>query len=266
MKKILITLFVGLSFSISALAQEEIADKNSADKNTIAYKDGKTQLEGYGLKPVKDGKIKSGLLILPAWKGVDLHSKAVAEKLAGFGYYTFVADIYGKDERPSSTAEAGTKSGYYKKNYTEYQKRIKLALEQLIKLGADPNYIVVVGYCFGGTGALEAARGELAVKGVVSFHGGLSKDNARENKPLAAKILVLHGAEDPFVPAEEVASFQKEMRESKADWQMIYYANAVHAFSDSYAGSDASTGAAFNEVAAKRSWNHMLVFLRDILK
>ena len=90
------------------------------------------------------------------------------------------------------------KPDFTKQTIAKYQKRIALALEQLIKSGANPDNIVVIGYCFGGTGALEAARGHLNVKGVVSFHGGLGKDASRPTEPITAKVLVCHGADDPY--------------------------------------------------------------------
>lgn len=157
-------------------------------------------------------------------------------------------------------------AGFYKKNIEAYQKRISLALEQLIKSGANPDNIVVIGYCFGGTGALEAARAQMNVKGVVSFHGGLGKEASRATAPIATKILVCHGADDPFESKQEIEAFQQEMRDAKADWQMIYYANAVHSFTNPESGNDNSKGAAYNEKAAKRSWEHLKLFLSEVLK
>src|SRR5690606_6302552 len=130
----------------------------------------------------------------------------------------------------------------------------------------DPNKIAVIGYCFGGTGALEAARGNLPVLGVVSFHGGLGRSGDRPVDAIKAKILVCHGADDPYVPKSEIESFEKEMKESKADWQMIYYADAVHAFTEPQAGNDKSRGAAYNEAAARRSWAHMELFFNELFK
>jgi dienelactone hydrolase len=144
------------------------------------------------------------------------------------------------------------------------QKRIKLALDQLVKAGADPANIAVIGYCFGGTGAVEAARENFPVKGIVSFHGGLSRDSSRTVNAIKPKLLILHGADDNYVPVPEVAAFQNEMRKAKADWQMTYYANSVHSFTDPDAGTDNSKGAAYNEKAAKRSWKAMQVFFDEI--
>jgi dienelactone hydrolase len=94
----------------------------------------------------------------------------------------------------------------------------------------------------------------------------LGRDASRTIKPISAKVLVCHGADDPNVPKEEVAAFQQEMNDAKADWQMIYYSHAVHAFTEPKAGNDNSKGAAYNEKADKRSWQHMIDFLNEVLK
>ncbi|MES2411243.1 MAG: dienelactone hydrolase family protein [Bacteroidota bacterium] len=235
------------------------------EKKDVEYKDGSQVLSGVSVRPAKFIEGKPGVLILPAWMGIQNHEKDVADILASMGYYTFIADIYGVDQRPKSSKEAGAKAGYFKKNIKEYQTRIQLALDQLVKQGANPNEIVVIGYCFGGTGAIEAARTNMKVKGIVSFHGGLGKDATRPVGKINPKVLVLHGADDPNVPKEEIDNFQNEMRASGADWQMVYYANAVHAFTEKTAGNDNSKGVAYNEKADKRSWLAMLDFLKEAL-
>lgn len=235
-----------------------------AQLKPIQYKDGSQLLNGFEIKPQKANTTKPGVLILPAWMGIDALSKDSAKKLAKSGYHAFVADIYGEGNYPKNYDDAGKIAGYYKKNVSEYQKRISLALEQLIQSGANPDNIIVIGYCFGGTGALETARANMKVKAVVSFHGGLGRDITRTINPIKAKVLVLHGADDPYESKEEITSFQQEMRDSKADWQMIYYSNAVHSFTNPEAGNDNSKGAAYNETAAKRSWQHFELFLNEV--
>ncbi|CAM4114075.1 dienelactone hydrolase family protein [Flavobacterium antarcticum] len=236
-----------------------------AQLNPVSYSDGNQKLNGFGIQPKVSSTNKPGILILPAWKGIDSHSKDVAQQLSDLNYTAFIADIYGEGNYPTNTQEAGKQAGYYKTNFLEYQKRISLALAQLIKLGANPDNIVVIGYCFGGTGVLEAARSNMNFKGVVSFHGGLEKDVTRFITPINTKVLVLHGADDPYVSQQSIIDFQNEMRNAKADWQMIYYANAVHAFTEIGAGTDNSKGAAYNEKADKRSWEHMKLFLNAVL-
>jgi dienelactone hydrolase len=105
---------------------------------------------------------------------------------------------------------------------------------------------VVIGYCFEGQECLKQ-RGHINVKGVVSFHGGLGRDASRPTEPITTKVLICHGANDPYVSKEEITAFQQEMRDTNADWQMIYYANAVHGFTNPEYGNDNSKGAAYNE-------------------
>ncbi|MFD2600577.1 dienelactone hydrolase family protein [Flavobacterium suzhouense] len=241
-----------------------VALQANAQLKPVTYHDGNQKLNGFASQPSKSLSKKPGILILPAWKGISNHSKETAEKLAGLGYHAFIADIYGEGNYPSNVEEAGKQSGKYKNDYKLYQKRISLALEQLVKSGANADNIVIIGYCFGGTGALEAARGGLPVQGVVSFHGGLGKDASRPNEPVKTKVLVLHGADDPYVPQKDIDAFQKEMKDGKADWQMVYYGNAVHAFTEKESGNDNSKGAAYNEKADKRSWSDFMVFLNEL--
>jgi dienelactone hydrolase len=253
----LIILFLSFNL-ISCYAQTTL--------NPVSYKDKNQKLTGLSASPKTNTKNKAGVLILPAWKGIDGHAKASAEKLTKLGYYVFVADIYGEGNYPKNTDEAGERAGYYKSHIDEYRLRIQLALEQLIKSGADANNITVIGYCFGGTGALEAARANMNVRGIVSFHGGLDRDTTKPIMPVLPKVLVCHGADDFYESPESISAFQQEMRDSKADWQMIYYANSVHSFTDPAAGNDNSKGVAYNEKADKRSWKLMLDFFGEILK
>lgn len=253
--KIILTLTILTLMSNLALAQLK----------AVNYADESQKLNGYFSKPKIAKKHNPGVLILPAWMGIDEHAKETATYLSKAGYASFVADIYGEGNKPTNMAEAGKQAGFYKTNIKEYHKRIQLALDQLVKNGANPDKIVVIGYCFGGTGAIEAARTNMKVKGIASFHGGLGRDDARIIEPITPKVLVLHGADDKYESDAEIKLFQDEMRTAKADWQMNYYANAVHAFTDKYAGNDNSKGAAYNEKADKRSWKAMMTFLEEVL-
>lgn len=232
----------------------------------ISYQDGTQKLNGILAQPTTTPKTAPGVLILPAWKGIDTSSKNIATKLSSLGYTAFIADIYGEGNIPKDNTEAAKLSGFYKSNFIEYQKRIQIALTELVKNGANIDNVVVIGYCFGGTGAIEAARGQLNVKGVVSFHGGLSKKTMRINeKHLNAKILVCNGADDKSVTTTDITNFENEMREGNADWQLINYGNSVHSFTNPEAGTDNSTGNAYNEKAAKRSFEHLTLFLKEVL-
>ncbi len=224
---------------------------------SVPYQDGEQKLNG--LVTSNAGKKMPGVLILPAWKGIDEEAKTAALELEKQGYIAFIADIYGEGNIPADNAAAGKAAGAYRSDYKAYQKRIELALQQLKKSGADPDKIAVIGYCFGGTGALETARGNLPVKGVVCIHGGLGKAKDRTNSPLNTKILVENPAEDRGVTVEDMNNLVTEMNEGKADWQIITYAYSKHTFTDPKSQD-------YNEVMAKRAWNHTLLFLKETLK
>lgn len=231
----------------------------------VVYSDGPTKLVGYVASPAHLQGTVPGVVIIHQWMGLTAHERKVADDLAALGYVALAADIYGAEVHPKNTQEAGGLAGLYKGDRALYQRRIATALEALkAQKGVDPQRLAVIGYCFGGTGALEAARAGLPVKGVVSFHGGLDVPADRAVPPITAKVLVCHGADDPYVPAKDVASFQEEMRKAKADYTLVAYAGAVHAFTQKEAGNDPSKGAAYQEAAARRSWQQMKAFFTEI--
>jgi len=247
MKKFLIlSVFMALIQTLSAQSLK-----------AVKYADGAQELNG--LVTSNAGKNLPGVLILPAWMGIDDEAKTAALELEKQGYIAFVADIYGKGNIPTDFASAGKIAGQFKADYQLYQKRISLALAQLKAAGAQSGKITVIGYCFGGSGALETARAGFDVSGVISIHGGLAKAPERPNGPIKAKILVEHPAEDKSVKKEDLDNLVKEMNEGKADWQIITYANCGHTFTN-------PTSKDYNEVMAKRAWNHTLLFLGEVLK
>lgn len=223
----------------------------------VVYKDGSQKLNGLITESSK--KSLPGVLILPAWKGIDNEVKQAALDLAKQGYVAFIADIYGEGNIPTDNATAAKIATQYKTDYVAYQKRINLALQELIKAGVDPTKIAVIGYCFGGTGALEAARGQLPVVGVVSIHGGLAKAADRKNIALKSKILIEHPANDESVKPEDMTNLVTEMNAGNTDWQIITYANSKHTFTNPESPD-------YNKVMADRAWQHTLLFLKEILK
>jgi dienelactone hydrolase len=232
----------------------------------LSYADGPTKLAGYVAHPAAPKGKVPGVVVIHQWMGLSDHERKVSDDLAGLGYVALAADIYGEGVRPKDTGEAGKLAMTYKGDRALYRRRISAAIETLkAQKGVDGSRIAVIGFCFGGTGAIEAARGGLPVKAVVSFHGGLDVPAGFTPGPVSAKVLVCHGADDPWVPAKDVAAFQDEMRQVKADYVFVAYANAVHAFTQKEAGNDNSKGAAYNEAAHRRSWQHMKDFFREAL-
>lgn len=231
----------------------------------IEYKQGDTVLEGYlAYDDALPGR-RPGVLVVHDWMGVGPSTKGRVEQLAGLGYAAFAADIYGKGVRPGNPKDAGATAGIYKKDRALMRARAQAGLDTLSKQDqVDSNQLAVMGYCFGGTTALELGRSGADVKGIVSFHGGLETPRVEDAKNIKGKVLVLHGADDPSVPPQQVQAFEDEMRKAKVDWQLVAYGNAVHAFTEPKAGNDNSKGAAYNAAADRRSWNAMRDFFAEV--
>lgn len=235
-------------------------------EKTVTYEQGGVTLEGFH---VYDDEVKGkrpAVLIIHQWTGLTDYEKGRSRQLAELGYNVVAADIYGVGIRPKPP-EAANEAGKYKGDRKLFRARIDAGLEILKKdERTDVTKIAAIGYCFGGTGVLELARSGADVAGVVSFHGGLDSAPgfAAEKGKVQAKVLVLHGAVDPKVPAEQVSAFEKEFNEAGADWQLVAYSGAVHAFTQKMAGNDPSTGVAYNAVADRRSWEAMKGFFAEI--
>ena len=195
------------------------------------------------------------------------YEKMRAELLAQRGYVALCSDVYGKGVRADNPTDAAKLAGKYKNDRPLLRARINAALDFLRRQErVNPQQLAAIGYCFGGTTVLELARSGADVKGVVSFHGGLSNPTSADAKNIKGKVLACHGADDPFVPPDEVQAFEKEMRDAKIDWQLIAYGNAVHSFTDKSAGNDNSKGMAYNAQADLRSWREMKMFLDEVLR
>ncbi|MDB6035178.1 MAG: Dienelactone hydrolase [Verrucomicrobiales bacterium] len=233
----------------------------------VEYQQGDTTLEGVVVYDDAVTGKRPGVLVVHQWKGLGDYEKKRAEMLAKLGYAVVAADIYGKGVRPDNPKDAGAMAGKYKSDRALLRARANAGLELLKKQPqVDATRLAAMGYCFGGTTALELARSGADIKGVVSFHGALNTPTPEDAKNIKGKILALHGADDPFVPLAEVTAFEEEMRKAHVDWQLVAYGNSVHSFTDWGAGSDNSKGAAYNEKADKRSWEAMKTFFAEIFR
>ncbi|HSN93274.1 MAG TPA: dienelactone hydrolase family protein [Anaeromyxobacteraceae bacterium] len=234
---------------------------------SVEYEQGGTVLEGYLARDEAQTGKRPGVLVVHEWTGINPYVRKRVEQLAAMGYVAFAADVYGKGVRPATPQEAAAEAGKYKSDRALLRARVRAALAELRRQpGVDGDRVAAIGYCFGGTAVLELARSGADVKGVVSFHGGLDAPAPDDARNVKAKVLVLHGAEDPFVPEAQVKAFEDEMRAGGVDWQLVKYAGAVHSFTNPAAGNDASKGAAYDARADRRSWEAMKVFFAEIFR
>jgi dienelactone hydrolase len=232
----------------------------------VEYKQGDTSLEGYIAYDASVKDLRPGVVIIHDWMGVGDYVKMRAEQIVKLGYVAFVADIYGKGVRPKDGQEASQLAGKFRSDRIHLRARAIAAVKELKKHKmVDGNRIAAMGYCFGGGTVLELARSGEDIAGFVSFHGSLDTPNPDDAKNIKGKVLVMHGADDPFVQAKDVQAFQDEMRNAKVDWQFIAYGGAVHAFTQKGAGNDPAKGAAYNERADARSFDELVRFLKEVL-
>jgi dienelactone hydrolase len=253
-------IFITTLLCSAGLLQAEIKE------TVVEYQSGGVTCEGlHVVDAAKTGKLPS-VLIIHQWTGLSDNEKMRARMLAELGYNVFAADIYGKGIRPQPP-ESGKEAGKYKSDRKLYRERMLSALEVLNKdARTDLAKVAAIGYCFGGTGVIELARSGAVMKGVVSFHGGLDSPSPADGKNIKGKVLALHGADDPFVPAKDISAFEQEMKDAKVDYKLVNYPGAVHAFTQKAAGSDNSKGAAYNEAADKASWEEMKAFFDRLFK
>ena len=222
-----------------------------------------TTFEGVLVHDDDGDRRKPGLLMVPNWRGVNASAVEKARQLAGDDYVVLVADVYGRDVRPANDGEAGKVAGALRgeDGRATLRARARKALEVLqAQPQVDAEQVGAVGFCFGGTTVLELARDGASLAGVVSLHGGLST-SAPAASAVAPAILVLNGADDRGVSAEEIAGFQQEMDAVDADWQFVNFAGAVHCFAESDANSPPNC--VYHERSAKRAWRMMDDFFEE---
>jgi dienelactone hydrolase len=260
MKTFASILAMGLMVTAISPARAEVKTE------VVEYRHGDVVLEGYlAYDDSFQGK-RPGVVVVHEWFGQTSYERKRAEQLAQLGYVAFAIDMYGKGVRARDGKEAGALAGKYTADRKLMRARAAAGLDVLRnRPETDPTRLAAIGYCFGGTTVLELARSGADLVSVVSFHGGLDTPTPGDARNIKAKVLALHGGDDPMVPIKQVEAFQEEMRNGGVDWQFISYGGAVHRFSNPAAGNDSSKGLAYNEQADRRSWEAMKTFFTETL-
>lgn len=252
---------LALALTLSSPAFAAIVSK------TVSYEVNKVPLAGVLLYDDAAKTPRPGVVVVPNWMGVTPANLDQAKLIAGTKYVVFVADMYGKGKAPKSQDEAGKASSAVKGDPALMRARIAAAVETLKAQKVpqlDAKKLGAVGFCFGGTAVLELARSGAAVGGVVSIHGGVAPLKPDAPVQFKAKVLALHGADDPFVPAKDVEAFENELRAAKADRQLVKYGNSVHSFTDPDANLEGK--AQYNALTAKRAYAAMNAFFDEVLQ
>lgn len=234
---------------------------------TITYQDGDVTCKGFLAVPATLVGKAPGVLVVHDWYGCGPYAQQRAKELAARGYVAFALDMYGAGKVVSTKEDASALAGGFYKDLPLMVRRARAGLATLTaQPSVDAKRVASIGFCFGGTVSLNLARSGDPLAGVVSFHGGLKSAIAvpATEGGIKAKVLVLHGGADPFVPGADVAGFMDEMTKAKASWRMETYGGAVHSFSNPGAGDNVASGSAYNQEAEKLSIAAMERFFGEI--
>jgi dienelactone hydrolase len=257
---------------LSVLALAPLAGAEVRTK-TIEYEHGELVLEGllvWDDAQATSEKRAPGVLVCHEWWGCDAYAKKRAEQLARMGYVAFALDLYGRGRTTGEPTKAKEWSGALYADPETTRARAALGLAQLTAQPmVDPARCAAIGYCMGGTIALELARTGAELRGVVAFHAsvisatGNDEEALAQNKKIRATLTICHGQDDAFVQPEEIARFHAQMKAAGVDYQLLAYAGAVHSFTNPGADAHKIPGVAYQAKADQRSWEHMRAALAE---
>jgi len=216
------------AISMVATAKAEIKEV------PVTYSDGTTTMKGFVVYDDVNKAKQPGIVMVHEWWGITPHIHSEARKLAQQGYTAFIADMYGDAKTADNPKDAGGLAGSVMKDPKVMESRFNAAREQLAKQDSvNPQRIGAVGYCFGGAVVLNMARTGADLAAVAGFHASLGLNTpAPAPGTVKAKILILNGADDPFVKREQYDALKKDFDAAKADYRIIEYPGAVHAFTN----------------------------------
>ena len=256
MRRLVMSLLLSLSVAPALAAMQA---------NPVEWKVGKDTFKGVLVFDDSTAVKRPGLVMVPNWMGVTPSAIDKARQIAGDDYVVLVADVYGKGKRPKDARQAGEFAKVLRDDRNTLRSRIGKSVvvlkAQAGKAPLDAGRIGALGFCFGGTTALELARAGSDVAAVVSLHGGLSTPLPAKEGAVRTSVLVLNGADDRGVTADDIAAFGTEMDAAGADWQFVNFSGAVHCFAEADANSP--PGCLYNERAAKRAFEMMHDFFRE---
>jgi dienelactone hydrolase len=235
-----------------SIARAEVKSK------TITYEyDGVTFKGHLAWDDAAKGK-RPGVLVVHEWWGLNDYARKRAEQLAGLGYVAFACDMYGAGKTTEHPRDAGAMAGEVRKNLKTWQGRAKAALKVLQDDDrVDSKRMAAIGYCFGGSTALQLAYSGADLAAIVTFHAGLPVPDEEQAKAIKAKILICHGAADSFVPEDTIKKVRAAFEEAKVDYEMNYYGGAQHSFTVPTADKAGVKGLSYNAEADHRSWQAM---------
>lgn len=212
------------------------------------------------------GRVLPTVIIIPTVMGVQPLELGFAEKLVALGYHAIVADLFGRRFTPVVDKEAAFAAmGELRADRAALRDRLLAIVDEVRKREhVQKDRVAVIGYCFGGQCALDVARSGTDIAAVAAFHG-LFDPPGLAPQPIKAKVLAMHGWDDPMVPPDAVVALGKELTDAGADWQIHAYGHVGHGFTNPNAHQIGINGVFYHEAAARRSWASLENFLAEVL-
>jgi dienelactone hydrolase len=254
-------LWIVALLTCAAVASAEVKTKE------VDYAQGETQLQGYlAWDDALPGK-RPGVLVVHEWWGHNAHARRQAERLARAGYVAFALDMFGKGKVATHPEEAQAFTAEVTKDPAVMAARFAAARAQLEQdPHVDRRRIAAIGYCFGGAVVLGRALAGDDLLAVATFHGALGQAHPTGRGTIKARLLVMTGADDPMAPADQVATFEREMKAAGARFRVVRYPGAQHSFTNPDAEKSGMKGLAYNPEADRKSWAAMLAMFKEALK
>lgn len=234
---------------------------------TITYKDGDVECRGFLAYDDSISGPRPGVLVVHEWWGLDDYARRRARELAEAGYVAFAADMYGEGKTVAHPKDAGEMAGKVRANVAAWRQRGLAALKVLTSQPeCDAGKVAAIGYCFGGSTALQLAYTGADLKAIATFHAALPAATATEAGAVKGEILVCNGANDTFIPAPAIQAFKQGLETGHVKFEFVSYPGAVHSFTVPDSGKHGNPGMQYNEAADKDSWAKMQALFNKTLK
>ena len=256
---------LALGFLAFALCQSTVW--GAVKTETITYGVGDKTFKGV---LAYDDALKSkrpGILVVHEFWGLNDYARKRAEQLAGLGYVAFAVDMYGDGKTTEHPKEAGAMAALVRMNQKEWLARANAGLQILRDHPlVEGKSLAAIGYCFGGSTALQLANSGADIKAAVSFHGALPIPTEDDAKGIKAKILICHGAADSFIKEDTILKMRGVYDKAGVDYQMIYFGGAVHSFTVPDADPKKLAGIRYDPAADRRSWAAMRALFNEVFE
>ena len=252
--------------ALAAAALAAGAAQAAVVTKTVEYEFDGVKLKGFLARDDAAKGKQPGVLVVHEWWGLNDYAKERCKMLAERGYVAFAPDMYGGGKTTEHPDDARKMAGMVRENVAVWRGRAEAGLKQLTaQPNVDADRLAAIGYCFGGSTALQLAASGANLKAVATFHAALPKLTVDDAKRIKARVLICHGADDFFIKPEDIKAFRATLDAAGVKYDFVAYKGAVHSFTVPDAGQANIKGMKYDKAADEDSWKRMLALFKDTL-